>query len=72
MANTGAVVGVGLAGLAVGAALGLLYAPQSGVETRQMLRQRASQMRSRAGEMANRVMRRGQRAAEEMGAEGTM
>ncbi len=64
MANNGTIIGAGLAGLAVGVALGLLYAPHSGAETRQTLKDRASQVRARAGEVAHRVMHRGQAAAE--------
>ncbi len=54
MAKLGNYIGVGLAGLAIGAALGLLYAPQTGSETREMLKQRANTFRMKASKMANR------------------
>jgi gas vesicle protein len=66
MANNGTIIGAGLAGLALGAALGLLYAPRSGEESRQMMMEKAEQMKMRALEMKTKMMRRGQEAAKEM------
>ena len=48
--------GVGLlAGAAIGGVLALLYAPQSGKETREMIKQRAATARDRVGDYAEEV-----------------
>ncbi|HMK30026.1 MAG TPA: YtxH domain-containing protein [Terriglobales bacterium] len=47
MADNGNSFGWFLAGLGIGAAIGILYAPRSGEETRQMVRDRAEEQRDR-------------------------
>ncbi len=44
-----------LVGAAIGLAIGFLFAPQSGAETRQILRQKADAARERATEVARKV-----------------
>jgi gas vesicle protein len=62
-------MGIGLlSGLAVGAAIGLMTAPKPGVETRAMLKERAQDMRAKAGETVSRLRMRGERAMENMSA----
>jgi gas vesicle protein len=57
--NTGAIMGAGLvAGLAIGVAMGLLYAPQSGKRTRAILKKRAVEIQTAAGEMAEDIKER--------------
>ena len=54
--DRGAGFGIGLlVGAAIGVALGILFAPRPGVETRQMLREKAEVARGRATEVAQRV-----------------
>ncbi len=43
------------AGIAVGLAIGLLFAPQSGVETRTMLREKALLLQAKAAEVAEKL-----------------
>jgi gas vesicle protein len=69
--NSGALLGVGLAaGLALGLAIGLLYAPRPGRETWAMLKERAIEVKEKAGEMAEEMKERGgtmmERAKERM------
>jgi gas vesicle protein len=66
MANNGTIIGAGLTGLAVGLALGMLYAPHSGEENRQMIMEKAEQVKMRAMEMREKMMRHGQNDAAEM------
>jgi gas vesicle protein len=48
--------GIGLlVGAALGLAIGFLFAPQSGKETRQLLREKAGAARERAGEITRKV-----------------
>lgn len=47
-------LGIGV-GLLAGVGVGMLYAPRSGVETRQRLRERAEQAKERARVTASRV-----------------
>jgi gas vesicle protein len=57
--NSGAMMGVGLAaGLALGLAIGLLYAPRPGKETRAILKERAMEVKDKAGEMAEDMKER--------------
>jgi gas vesicle protein len=42
-------------GVAAGLAIGLLFAPQSGDETRAMLREKALEVQARAGEVADKL-----------------
>ena len=44
-----------LIGTVIGLAVGLLFAPQSGEETREMLRQKAAVAREKAAEVKERV-----------------
>jgi len=50
--RSGGGIGLFLLGVAVGAGLALLYAPQSGAETRQDLRRGARRMRRKARDLA--------------------
>ena len=47
-----------LVGTAIGIGLGLLYAPRTGAETREMLRKRADEMKERAESMRDSVRER--------------
>jgi gas vesicle protein len=47
-----------LAGAVVGAAIGLLCAPQSGAETREMLAQKANEVKDKVTEAADMVKER--------------
>jgi gas vesicle protein len=42
-------------GVVIGAAVGLLYAPKPGAETRQMLKEKADAARARAAELAQKA-----------------
>jgi gas vesicle protein len=54
--NTGGSMEFGLAaGLAIGLAISLLYVPRSGKETRAILRERAIEVKEKAGEMAEDI-----------------
>ena len=44
-----------LAGGAIGVAVGLLFAPKSGAETRQIIREKFSGLKERAGDLKDRV-----------------
>jgi len=51
-----AYLGIGLiTGMAVGLAVGILYAPKPGVETRAMLKDRAMEFKEKAGEITEEV-----------------
>lgn len=54
-----------LAGAAVGAALGILFAPQSGEQTRQLLARRASEGRDRVTEQGRDLYEKGREFADE-------
>ena len=43
------------AGIAIGLAIGLLFAPQSGEETRSLLREKALQLQAKAAEVAEKL-----------------
>jgi gas vesicle protein len=47
-------------GIVIGAAIGLLFAPRSGHETRDMLAQRGNEMKDQAMDMANNTRDRAQ------------
>ena len=55
----GLVIG-SLAGAVFGVALGMLYAPKSGDDTREMLIEKAMEARDKAGEMVEKVKERAQ------------
>lgn len=58
MASRDTVVGIAigaLAGAAIGVAIGLLYAPQSGDETRTMLKEKAAGLKARASDLKDCV-----------------
>ena len=55
----GLVIGL-LAGAVFGVALGMLYAPKSGDDTREMLKEKAMEARDKAGEMVEKVKERAQ------------
>lgn len=44
-----------LAGVAIGLAIGFLYAPRSGKETRELLKGKAEEMQEKATEVAEKV-----------------
>lgn len=51
MSNTNSTIAGVLAGLAVGGALGILFAPKSGKETREEIGEKASEMVDKANKM---------------------
>jgi gas vesicle protein len=55
----GLVIGL-LAGAMFGVAVGMLYAPKSGADTREMLKEKAMEAREKAGEMVDKVKERAQ------------
>lgn len=55
MSNTLKYTGIALAGGAVGAALGLLFAPASGDETRRLIAHRIDEQRESLGERSRAV-----------------
>jgi gas vesicle protein len=55
----GLVIGL-LAGAVFGVAVGMLYAPKSGAETREMLKEKATEAREKAGEFVEKVKERAQ------------
>lgn len=55
----GLVIGL-LAGAVFGVAVGMLYAPRPGAETREMLREKAMEARDKAGEIVEKVKERAQ------------
>ena len=55
----GLVIGL-LAGAVFGLVVGMLYAPKSGVETREMLKEKALEARDKAGEMVEKVKEKAQ------------
>ncbi len=57
--NSGSLLGIGLAaGLALGLTIGLLYAPRPGRETRAMIKDRAMDIKDKAGDMAEDIRER--------------
>jgi gas vesicle protein len=63
--NKASAMGIGLlSGLAVGAAIGILTAPKSGVDTRSMLKEKATNVREQAGDTVSRWRNRRMRAME--------
>ena len=68
MANgngTGKFIGGLLLGGAIGAVLGILFAPRSGKETRQMLKESAQSLPEDLGELAERAQETAQRTIDE-------
>lgn len=53
--SVGSSLVVFLAGMAVGAALAMLYAPQSGAETRAQLAEKTSEIKDRVSDMTTQV-----------------
>jgi gas vesicle protein len=53
--DTGSFLSGLLVGAVIGVALGLLFAPQSGQETRELVKQRVAAARERAGEIIDSV-----------------
>lgn len=67
--NRAYMVSVGLlSGIAAGVVLGMLFAPNRGVETRAMIKERAGDIRDRAGETVSNLRKR-VRKMQPMGAE---
>jgi gas vesicle protein len=48
-----------IVGVIAGAAVGILYAPKAGKETRAMLKEKASELKEKAGDMFTRTARDG-------------
>ncbi|APV43896.1 YtxH-like protein [Dehalogenimonas formicexedens] len=67
--NRGLMAGL-LAGAAIGISLGLLYAPRSGVETREMLRKRADDMKVRAESLSHSIRDKVAGVAHPIGGDG--
>lgn len=44
-----------MVGAIIGVALGFLFAPQSGVETREMIKSKAEKAKEKAGELSEKV-----------------
>lgn len=58
--------GIGLlAGLAIGAAIGILYAPQSGRETREKLKHKVGETREKAEEILEEAKERAKKIVED-------
>ena len=67
--NRAYMVSVGLlSGIAAGVVLGMLFAPNRGVETRAIIKERAGDIRDRAGETVSNLRKR-VRKMQPMGAE---
>ena len=47
-----------LVGILAGAAIGILYAPKPGRETRAMLKEKATEWKDKAGDMISRVTKK--------------
>jgi hypothetical protein len=60
-----------LLGVGVGAALGVLLAPASGVETRESIREKASEMKDKVVESASTVAGRARQSVTSMPSTGT-
>ena len=59
-------LGLGLlVGAAIGLALGFMYAPKSGKETREMVKQKANEVADRAGKMMGEARERGKKIMED-------
>lgn len=54
-----------LVGALIGASLGLLFAPEPGEETRELVAERARRLRETASERGRNFLKRGEEAAEE-------
>ncbi len=54
--NNGEVIMAGLAGIALGVAIGILFAPAAGAQTRQMIKEKADQVKEHADELANKAL----------------
>jgi gas vesicle protein len=57
-------------GVAIGVGLGLLYAPRTGAETRDMLKVRAEDMKNRAGSLGNSIKEKVGSVRHSMGGDG--
>ncbi len=53
--STGNLVAVLLVGLAIGAAIGILYAPRKGEETREIIKEKAVVAKEKAAELAQKA-----------------
>ena len=54
-----------LVGVLIGGALGLLFAPEPGEDTREMVAEKARNLRDRAAERGRKVLHRSEEEAEE-------
>lgn len=54
-----------LVGALIGASLGLLFAPEPGEETRELVAERARRLKESAAERGRHVLKRGEEALEE-------
>ena len=63
--NVGGVLVAFMAGIVVGAGVALLYAPQSGKETRKMLAKKAGEFKDDAEEIMDDVLEKGKKVLKE-------
>ncbi len=63
--NVGGVLVAFMAGIVVGAGVALLYAPQSGKETRKMLAKKANEFKDEAEEIVDDVLETGKKVLKE-------
>jgi gas vesicle protein len=63
--NVGGILVAFMAGMVVGAGFALLYAPQSGKETRRMLAKKADELKDEAEEIVDDVLEKGKKVLKE-------
>ncbi len=63
--NVGGVLVAFMAGIVVGAGVALLYAPQSGKETRKLLAKKADELKEEAEGIVDDVLEKGKKALKE-------
>ncbi|MBI5397597.1 MAG: YtxH domain-containing protein [Verrucomicrobia bacterium] len=63
--NVGGVLVAFMAGMLVGAGLGLLYAPQSGKETRKLIAKKAEELKDEAEEIIDDTLEKSKKALRE-------
>ena len=63
--NVGGILVAFMAGMVVGAGVALLYAPQTGKETRRMLAKKADELKDEAEEIVEDVLEKGKKVLKE-------
>jgi gas vesicle protein len=63
--NVGGILVAFMAGMVVGAGVALLYAPQTGKETRRMLAKKAEELKDEAEEIVDDVLEKGKKVLKE-------